>query len=77
MAIALDRQEMATEVGPDGTVRDVPYSAVQYVQRELGLAVCAIAKLSDLLQYLEHQDDAAMQAHRARVQAYRARYGVG
>ena len=77
MAIALDRQEMATEVGPDGAVRDVPYSAVQYVQRELGLAVCAIAKLSDLLQYLEHQDDAAMQAHRARVQAYRARYGVG
>lgn len=76
MAIALDRQEMATEVGPDGTVRDVPYSAVQYVQRELGLAVCAIAKLADLLQYLERQDDPAVRAHRERVQAYRARYGV-
>ena len=76
MAIALDRQEMATEVAPDGTVRDVPYSAVQYVQRELGLAVCAIAKLDDLLQYLQQQDDPAMQAHRERVQAYRARYGV-
>ncbi|MGQ9725192.1 MAG: orotate phosphoribosyltransferase [Tepidimonas sp.] len=76
MAIALDRQEMATDIGPDGTVRDVPYSAVQYVQRELGLAVCAIAKLADLLQYLERQDDPAVQAHRERVQAYRARYGV-
>ncbi|MDT7928512.1 orotate phosphoribosyltransferase [Tepidimonas sp.] len=76
MAIALDRQEMATEVAPDGTVLDVPYSAVQYVQRELGLAVCAIAKLDDLLQYLQHRDDPAMQAHRERVQAYRARYGV-
>lgn len=76
MAIALDRQEMATEVGPDGTVRDVPYSAVQYVQRELGLAVCAIAKLDDLLQYLLQQDDSAVRAHRERVQAYRARYGV-
>jgi len=76
VAIALDRQEMATEVGPDGTVRDVPYSAVQYVQRELGLAVCAIAKLADLLQYLERQDDPSMTEHRERVQAYRARYGV-
>ena len=76
MAIALDRQEMATEVGPDGTVRDVPYSAVQYVQRELGLAVCAIAKLDDLLQYLLQQDDSAVRGHRERVQAYRARYGV-
>ncbi|WP_334166174.1 orotate phosphoribosyltransferase [Tepidimonas sp.] len=76
MAIALDRQEMATEVSPDGTVRDVPYSAVQYVQRELGLAVCAIAKLDDLLQYLLQQDDSAVRTHRERVQAYRARYGV-
>jgi len=76
MAIALDRQEMATELAPDGTVRDVPYSAVQYVQRELGLAVCAIAKLDDLLQYLQHRDDPTMQTHRERVQAYRARYGV-
>ncbi len=76
MAIALDRQEIATEVGPDGTLREVPYSAVQYVQRELGLTVCAIARLDDLLQYLLQQDDSAMRAHRERVQAYRARYGV-
>ncbi|MDM7456600.1 MAG: orotate phosphoribosyltransferase [Tepidimonas sp.] len=76
MAIALDRQEIATEVGPDGTLREVPYSAVQYVQRELGLTVCAIARLDDLLQYLLQQDDSAMRTHRERVQAYRARYGV-
>ncbi|NBX06068.1 MAG: orotate phosphoribosyltransferase, partial [Betaproteobacteria bacterium] len=29
VAIALDRQEMATEKQPDGSTRDVPYSAVQ------------------------------------------------
>ena len=76
MAIALDRQEMATEVGLDGAVRDVPYSAVQYVQRELGLQVCAIARLDDLLHYLERQQHPEMAAHRQRVLAYRARYGV-
>ncbi|TCS97270.1 orotate phosphoribosyltransferase [Tepidimonas ignava] len=77
LAIALDRQEMATEVAPDGTVRDVPYSAVQYVQRELGLAVCAIARLDDLLQYLQTQQHPDMAQHRERVLQYRARYGVG
>ncbi|TSE25316.1 Orotate phosphoribosyltransferase [Tepidimonas sediminis] len=76
LAIALDRQEMATEVAPDGSVRDVPHSAVQYVQRELGLTVCAIARLDDLLHYLERQQDPEMAAHRQRVLAYRARYGV-
>ncbi|WP_334134041.1 orotate phosphoribosyltransferase [Tepidimonas sp.] len=76
VAIALDRQEMATEVGPDGTVRDVPYSAVQYVQRELGLVVCSIAKLDDLLQYLSQQADPQLAQYQAPVEAYRARYGV-
>jgi len=72
MAIALDRQEMATENG-----RDVPHSAVQYVRRELGLQVCAIANLADLLHYLsDGTGDARMQSHRERVLAYRARYGV-
>ena len=46
MAIALDRQEKATENG-----QDVEHSAVQYVRRELGMQK-AIAKLADLLQYL-------------------------
>lgn len=76
LAIALDRQEKATEVGADGQVRDVPYSAVQYVQRELGLQVCAIARLDDLLQYLQQQQDPDMAAHRQRVLDYRTRYGV-
>ncbi len=75
VAIALDRQEMATEAAPEGGVRDVPYSAVQYVRNQLGLHVCAIAQLSDLLGYLDTQG-AAMNDHRERVQAYRQRYGV-
>ena len=72
IAIALDRQEKATENG-----RDVDHSAVQYVRRELGMEVCAIARLADLLQYLEaNGGDAGMQAHHERVLAYRQRYGV-
>jgi orotate phosphoribosyltransferase len=76
VAIALDRQEKATEVGPDGVVRDVQHSAVQYVRRELGLQVCAIATLDDLLQYLNGQAGDALQAQRDQVLAYRQRYGV-
>ena len=75
VAIALDRQEMATEVTPDG-LRDLPHSAVQYVREQLGLQVCAIAQLSDLLQYLQGQAGGEMAEHRDRVQAYRERYGV-
>src|SRR5574343_556477 len=70
VAIALDRQEMATEATPEG-VRDVAYSAVQYVREQLGLQVCAIARLQDLLQYLEGQVGGDVSAHRDRVQAYR------
>ena len=47
VAIALDREEKATENGVD-----VNYSAVQYVTQQLGLQVCAIARLTDLLHYL-------------------------
>ena len=72
IAIALDRQEKATEDG-----QDVEHSAVQYVQRALGMQVCAIAKLADLLQYLAADGgDAQMHAHHERVLAYRQRYGV-
>jgi orotate phosphoribosyltransferase len=71
VAIALDRQEKATENG-----QDVAHSAVQYVRDQLGLQVCAIAKLADLLQYLEQQGGAALGAHYAQVAAYRERYGV-
>lgn len=48
VAIALDRQKKGPENGAD-----VPYSAVQYVRQQLGLQVCAIAQLSDLLEFLE------------------------
>ena len=76
VAIALDRQEMATEKQADGSTQDVPYSAVQYVREQAGLQVCAIAELSDLLAYLNAQPGNAMGEHLARVQAYRDRYGV-
>ncbi len=76
VAIALDRQEMATEKLPDGSTRDLPHSAMQYVHDTLGLQVCAIARLEDLLAYLGTQGGSEMGQHLARVQAYRDRYGV-
>ena len=76
VAVALDRQEMATEVTPDGGLRDLPHSAVQYVRETLGLKVCAVAQLSDLLAYLGTQSDHAMAQHLPAVKAYRDRYGV-
>ena len=72
VAIALDRQEKATENGAD-----VDHSAVQYVRNQLGLQVCAIATLSDLLAYLGSRgDEGDMAQHHERVLAYRQRYGV-
>lgn len=71
VAIALDRQEKATEGG-----RDAPWSAVQFVEQQLGLKVAAIATLSDLLQYLASNADPGLSAHVAGVAAYRERYGV-
>jgi orotate phosphoribosyltransferase len=77
VAIALDRQEMATEKQADGSTKDVPYSAVQYVREQVGLQVCAIAELSDLLTYLTTQSgDHTMGEHLVRTQTYRERYGV-
>ncbi len=71
VVIALDRQEKATENG-----LDVDYSAVQYVKNQLGLQVCAIAKLTDLMQYLEKHSAQGLTADHQRVLAYRQRYGV-
>jgi orotate phosphoribosyltransferase len=71
VAIALDRQEKATEGGADA-----PYSAVQFVTRELGLPVAAIATLADLLAYLHGSAGAELAAFAGPVQAYRDRYGV-
>jgi orotate phosphoribosyltransferase len=80
VVIALDRQEQATDNGVD-----VPWSAVQFVQRQLGLAVCAIARLDDLLAYLSTPSPEAaslagsaadLALHHQSVTAYRARYGA-
>jgi orotate phosphoribosyltransferase len=71
VAIALDRQEKATENG-----KDADYSGVQFVERQLGLKVCSIARLSDLLQYLQQHADGALGTYHQQVLAYRERYGV-
>ena len=73
VAVALDRQEKATENG-----QDVPYSAVQYVRTQLGLQVCAIATLDDLLGYLSASAASGdeLSAYYQQVLAYRTRYGV-
>jgi orotate phosphoribosyltransferase len=71
VAIALDRQEKSAENGVD-----LPFSAVQYITAQLGLKVCAVATLADLLHYLSVTSDAALAPHRQSVSAYRARYGV-
>jgi orotate phosphoribosyltransferase len=71
VVIALDRQEKATDNGADSD-----HSAVQYVRRQLGLQVCSIAKLSDLLQYLQQHSSSGSSSDHQRVLAYRQRYGV-
>ena len=71
VAIALDRQEKSAEGGVD-----LPFSAVQYITAQLGLKVCAVATLADLLHYLSVTSDATLAPHRQSVSAYRARYGV-
>ena len=71
VVVALDRQEKASENG-----QDVDHSAVQYVRRQLGLEVCAIAKLTDLLHYLDLHRVVGLALDRDRVQAYQRRYGV-
>ena len=71
VTIALDRQEKASENGVDAE-----HSAVQFVERDLGLSVVAIATLADLLAYLHAQQDARLAGNLPAVQAYRDRYGV-
>ncbi len=71
VAIALDRQEKASEDGVD-----LAWSAVQYVRDQLKLDVVAIAALQDLLQYLQSTRAPDLALHLQRVRAYRDRYGV-
>jgi orotate phosphoribosyltransferase len=71
VAIALDRQEKASEGGTD-----MPWSAVQYVRQQLHMQVVAIATLADLLAYLQSTRSPELAEHAPRVAAYRDRYGV-
>lgn len=64
VAIAIDRQERG-----QGAL-----SAVQEVQQENGIPVISIATLADLVTYLDGA--AELVAHKASVEAYRAKYGV-
>jgi len=67
IAIALDRQEV---VDADAAVRR---SAAQAVAEEYGLAVVAVARLSDLLALAG--ESAELVVERERLVAYRSRYG--
>ena len=49
---------------------------MQYVRSRLGMQVCTIARLADLLQYLSSHGSEEVAAHHPRVMAYRQRYGV-
>ncbi|AZV94880.1 orotate phosphoribosyltransferase [Kerstersia gyiorum] len=67
--IAMDRMERA---GSDDSL--APHSAVEEVQQRYGLPVISIASLEDILSVLAERGE--MEAYRADVLAYRARYGV-
>jgi orotate phosphoribosyltransferase len=71
VAVAIDRQEKATENG-----RDVDHSAVQYVRQQLGMQVVNIVQLDDVIDYLTHDASPETMAYLPRVQAYRERYGA-
>lgn len=64
VAIALDRQEKGLG----------ELSAVQEVQKLHQIPVCAIADLSNLLQFIQHDPD--MVQHLLNVKVYRQQYGV-
>lgn len=64
VAISLDRQERGKG----------ELSAIQEVERDYGLSVMSIAKLGDLVEYLEGRE--GMDAELAAVRAYRSEYGI-
>lgn len=67
--LALDRQELGQK---DGAPTET--SAIQQVESEFGIPVVAIATFSDLIDYLEKQDD--QQAQLEKMQRYREQYGI-
>lgn len=64
VAIAIDRQERGTGA----------LSAVQEVEQNLGMPVIAVARLTDLIDYLAGQP--ALERNLAAVRRYRETYGV-
>jgi orotate phosphoribosyltransferase len=64
VAIAIDRQERGTGA----------LSAVQEVEQNLGMPVIAVARLTDLIDYLAGQP--ALEQNLAAVRRYRETYGV-
>ena len=64
VAIALDRQEKGAG----------QLSAVQEVQKNHQIPVCAIANLTDLLKHIENKQDMAQ--HLLNVKNYRQQYGA-
>jgi orotate phosphoribosyltransferase len=69
--IALDRMERG---GTDEQLSAL--SAVEEFEQSYRLPVISIATLADLLHYLQSTADPALNAHVARITAYRERYGV-
>jgi len=72
VVVALDRQERASDDAGDGGL-----SAIDFVQREYGLAAVAIATLADLLDYLGARPGTGFDAQFEKVREYRIRYGAG
>lgn len=63
-AISLDRQERGTGA----------LSAIQEIERELGLEVISIVRLEDLVEFLENNAD--MKDELQRLRSYRDTYGA-
>jgi orotate phosphoribosyltransferase len=73
VAIALDRQEKATENG-----QDVSHGAPCNMSvKKLGLQVCAIARWPTSCNILQVHAGDELGTHHAKVLAYRDRYGAG
>ena len=68
--IALDRQERA---GPDDALS--MGSAAQEVSRVYGIPVISIASLSDILEWVRHEQGGDFERWRPAIEAYRERYG--
>jgi len=69
--IALDRMERG-----GSAAAPTAYSAVQDVEKNLGMPVISIANLDDLLAFLQASEDKALARYQHAVADYRARWGT-